>query len=67
MYFSMTLCSCAMVFDGFLASLEEHGPGHTPLTAARITVSSVISRVLALSERTSARNPVEVLARLECK
>ena len=48
MYFSMTLCNPAMVFGGFLASLEEHGPGLTPLTAARIIASSIMSSVLAL-------------------
>ena len=49
MYFSMTSCTSAMVLGGFLVSLEEHGPSHTPLTAARITASSVMSGVLALS------------------
>ena len=49
LYFSMTSCSSAMVFGGFLASLKEHGPSLTPLIAARITASSVMSRVLALS------------------
>ena len=49
LYFSMTSCSSAMVFGGFLASLEEHGPSLTPLIAARITASSVMSGVLALS------------------
>ena len=49
LYFSMTSCSSAMVFGGFLASLEEHGPGLTPLTTAIITASSVMSGVLALS------------------
>ena len=49
LYFSMTLCNFAMVFGGFLVSLKEHGPGLTPLTAARITTSSVMSGVLALS------------------
>ena len=38
-----------MVFGGFLASLEEHGPGLTPLIAARITASSVMFGVLTLS------------------
>ena len=38
-----------MVFGGFHASLEEHGPGLTPLTAARITASFVMFGVLALS------------------
>ena len=49
MYFSMTLCNSMIVFGGFRASLEEHGPSLTPLTAARITASSVIFGVLALS------------------
>ena len=38
-----------MVFGCFRVSLEEHGPGLTPLTAAIITSSSVMSGVLALS------------------
>ena len=49
MYFSMTSCNSAIIFGGFLASLEEHGPGLTPLTTAIITASSVMSGVLALS------------------
>ena len=49
LYFSMTSCNSEMVFGGFLASLEEHGPSLTPLIAARITASSVMSGVLALS------------------
>ena len=49
MYFSMTSCNSAMVFGGFRVSLEEHGLGLTPLTAARITASSVMFGVLALS------------------
>jgi hypothetical protein len=49
MYFSMTSCNSTIVFGGFLASLEEHGPSLTPLTAAKITASSVKSGVLALS------------------
>jgi hypothetical protein len=49
LYFSMTSFNSIMVFGGFLASLEEHGPGLTPLTAAKITASSIISGVLALS------------------
>ena len=49
LYFSMTSCSSVMVFGGFLASLEDHGPGLTPLTAAIITTSSVMFGVLALS------------------
>jgi hypothetical protein len=49
MYFSLTSCNSVIVFGGFLASLEEHGLGLTPLTAARITASSVKSGVLALS------------------
>ena len=48
-YFSITSCNSAMVFGGFLASLEEHGPGLKPLTAAKIITSSVMPRVLALS------------------
>ena len=48
LYFSMTSCNSTMVFGGFLASLEKHGPGLTPLTAVRIAASSVISGVLAL-------------------
>jgi len=48
MNFSMTSCNSAIVFGGFLASLMEHGPGLTPLTAAKITASSVKSSVLAL-------------------
>ena len=47
-YFSMTLCNSAIVFAGFLASLEEHGPGHRLLTAARMTASSVMFEVLVL-------------------
>lgn len=38
-----------MVVGAFLASLEEHGPELTPLTAARINASSIMSRVLAQS------------------
>ena len=49
MYFSMTSYNSAIIFGGFLASLEEHGPGLTPLTTAKITASSVKSGVLALS------------------
>jgi hypothetical protein len=49
LYFSMTLCNSAMVFGGFLASLEEHDPSQTPFTAASITTSSVMFGVLALS------------------
>lgn len=49
MYFSMTSCSSTMVFGGFLASLEEQGLVLTPLVVVRITESSVISSVLALS------------------
>ena len=49
MYLSMTSCNSTMVFGGFRASLEEHGPGLTPLTAARMTSSSVMFGVLALS------------------
>ena len=49
MYFSMTSCSSVIVFGGFLASLEEHGLGLTPLIASKITESSVKSGVLALS------------------
>ena len=49
LYFSMTSCNSTMVFGGFLASLKEHGPSLTPLTAARIIASSVMSGVLALS------------------
>ena len=49
MYLSMTSCNSVMVFGGFRASLEEHGTGLTPLTTARITASSVIFGVLALS------------------
>ena len=49
MYLSMTSCNSTMVFGGFRASLEEHGPGLTPLTAARITASFVMFGVLALS------------------
>jgi len=39
----------SVVFGVFLASLEEHGPGLKPLTAAKIITSSVMPRVLALS------------------
>ena len=49
MYFSMTSCNSAIIFGGFLASLEEHGPGLTLLTTAKITASFVKSGVLALS------------------
>ena len=49
LYFFMTSCNSAMVLGGFLVSLEEHGPGLTPLIAARITASSIMSVVLALS------------------
>ena len=49
MYLSMTSCNSAMVFGGFRASLEEHGPSLTPLTISRITELSVIFGVLALS------------------
>jgi hypothetical protein len=49
LYFSMTSCNSVMVFDGFLVSLEEHGPGLTPLTIAKITASSVMFGVLAPS------------------
>ena len=49
MYLSMTSCNSVMVFGGFRASLEEHGPSLTPLTAARITTSSIIFGVLTLS------------------
>lgn len=45
--FSMTSCSLAMAFGGFLASLDEQGPSLRPLTAARITASSVMPGVLA--------------------
>ena len=41
LYFSMTSCNSTMVFGP--------GPGLTPLTAAKITSSSVMSGVLALS------------------
>ena len=47
--FFITSCSSVMVFGGFLARLEEHGPGLILLTTARITASSVMSGVLALS------------------
>jgi hypothetical protein len=49
MYFSITSCSSAIVFCGFLVSLVEHGPGLTPLVSAKITKSSMMSVVLALS------------------
>jgi hypothetical protein len=49
MYFSITSCSFVMVFGGFLASLVEHGPTLTPLVATRITKSSMMLGVLALS------------------
>ena len=49
MYLSMTSCNSTMVFGGFRVSLKEHGPGLTPLTAARITASSVMFGVLTLS------------------
>ena len=45
LYFFMTSCNSVMVLGGFLASLEEHHPRLTLLTAARITYSSVMSRV----------------------
>lgn len=48
LYFSMTSCNLAIVFAGFLASLEEQGPGLRALTATRMTASSVIPGVLAL-------------------
>jgi hypothetical protein len=48
-YFSITSCNSAMVFGGFLVSLDEHGPGLKPLTAARIIASLVMPGVLALS------------------
>ena len=49
LYFSMTSCSSVMVFCGFFASLEEHGPGLTVNFVDRITASSAMSRVLTLS------------------
>ena len=49
MYLFMTSCNSVMVFGGFYASLEETGPSLTPLIAARITASSIMSVVLALS------------------
>ena len=49
LYFSMTSCNSIMDFGGFIVSLEEHGPGLTPVTVARITTLFVMSGVLALS------------------
>ena len=50
LYFFMTSCNSVMVLGGFLASLEEHGPGLSPLTAARITYSYIMSRVGSASK-----------------
>ena len=48
MYFSMTSCDSMTIEAGLLESQEEQGPNLRPLTAVRMTASSVMFGVRVL-------------------